>query len=95
MTTEKDIIWVWDTEYDKKQAEQLEKRVKQKIIEEIEKDMKIMEDIALNLFGKQQVRWRHTKLTKEFNEILEINSNRLIDRTNELKEILKTLGEKE
>jgi len=37
MTSEKDIIWVWDTEYDKKQAEQLEKRVKQKIIEEIEK----------------------------------------------------------
>jgi len=40
MTTEKDIIWVWDTEYDKKQAEQLEKRVKQKIIEEIRKFLK-------------------------------------------------------
>jgi len=35
--TEKDIIWMWDTENDKEQAEQLEKRVKQKIIEEIEK----------------------------------------------------------
>jgi len=48
MTTEKDIIWVWDTEYDKKQAEQLEKRVKQKIIEEIKNmDDEDSEDIIL------------------------------------------------
>ena len=48
MKTEKDIIWVWDTEYDKKQAEQLEKRVKQKIIEEIKNmDDEDSEDIIL------------------------------------------------
>ena len=53
---------------------------------EIQKDIKIMEEVALDLFGKQQVRWRHTKLTKMFNEILERNSKKLIDRVDELKQ---------
>jgi len=62
MTTKDKIIWMWDTEYDKKQAEQLEKRVKQKIIEEIEKsyikivekEIKELEELLKELSGEKQ-----------------------------------------
>lgn len=57
---------------------------------ELRKDMELMEDVAVDLFGQQQVRWRHTKLTRKFNSILERNSKILIKRADELRDLLKS-----
>jgi len=62
---------------------------KTKDIQKLKKDIEIMENVALDLFGKQQCRWRHTKLTKEFNKILEINSKKLMERVDELREYIE------
>lgn len=58
----------------------------EKMLQELaKKDIEIMEGVSLDLFGKQQCRWRMTKLTKKYNEVLERNSKILFMRVKELR----------